>query len=104
MTRTARVAKGLLQRAKVVDWVEEQRRRKWRWAGHVARSDDGRWAVRMLDWAPMARARRVGRPVLRWEDNIANFAKELGINWRVHAQNRGDWEELESKFVQHGGT
>ena len=92
----------MLQRANVVDWVEEQRRRKRRWAGHVARRDDGRWTARMLDWAPVARSRRVGRPMLRWEDTIAEFAREIGINWREKAQDRRAWEELESRFVKHG--
>ena len=100
MVRTAQVATALLRRAKVVDWVEEQRRRKWRWAGHVARRDDGRWTARMLDWAPAARLRRVGRPTLRWEDSIANFAKDAGINWREKAQDRGEWEELEPIYVK----
>ena len=32
------------RKANVADWVEEQRKRKWRWAGHVIRRADGRWS------------------------------------------------------------
>ena len=45
-------------------WVEEQRRRKWHWAGHVARRTDGRWARLLLDWRPPGHRRR-GRPDTR---------------------------------------
>ena len=36
-----------------------------RWAGHVARMDEGRSAFKIL-----ARKRHLGRPRHRWEDNI----------------------------------
>ena len=41
--RVTREAVIAMDRAGIPDWVQEQRRRKWRWVGHVARRDDGRW-------------------------------------------------------------
>ena len=55
----------------------------------------------MLDWAPDAGSRRVGRPVLRWEDSILDFAKEVGVSWKIVAQDRGRWEKLEPEFVKY---
>ena len=84
---------------RVADWVEEQRRRKWRWAGHVARRDDGRWSKMMLDWVPVRGQRGAGRPVTRWEDPIAKYAKAKGFNWRECALDRDGWANLEKEFV-----
>jgi len=41
--RVTEEALAAMTRAGVPDWIEEQQRRKWRWAGHVCRRDDGRW-------------------------------------------------------------
>ena len=82
-------------RAKVVDLVEEQRRRQWRWAGHVARRTDGR---RPIDWEPVQGARRPGRPMTRWEDPLVRFAQEKGFSWRELAKNRSDWDQEEAEF------
>ena len=84
----------------MADWVSEQKRLKWRWAGHVARRDDGRWSRRLLDWVPSAGARRVGRPSRRWEDDLRAFGRSIGQDWEQIAQNRETWAELEDQFVQ----
>ena len=38
----------------IEDWVAAQRRKLFRWAGHVARRDDNRWSTLVLDWATEA--------------------------------------------------
>jgi hypothetical protein len=43
--------------------------RRMRWAGHVARTGEGRGAYRILVGSPEGR-RPFGRPRRRWEDNI----------------------------------
>ena len=82
----------------MADWVEEQIRLKWRWAGHVARWDDGRWSRRTLDWVPSA-SRRVGRPARRWEDDIKAFGQWCGKVWQNVAQDRDAWASLEGEYV-----
>ena len=83
----------------VAEWVLEQRRRKWRWAGHVVRRDDWRWTVRMAYWIPDGARRRRGRPATRWEDDLEAFAQHHGFKWETCARDRDAWESWESKFV-----
>ena len=56
----------------VPNWVEEVARRKFRWAGHVARRNDGRWTKLVLQWSISGRRDR-GRPVMRWSDSVEKF-------------------------------
>ena len=89
--------------AGVADWVLEQRRRKWRWAGHVARMGDRRWTKLLLDWCPSGDGtRRVGRPTMRWEDNLEEFAERRleGRRWTEAAKDRTLWKGLEADFVE----
>ena len=55
--------------------------RRLRWAGHVARMEDGRSAFNILAGKP-TRNRPLGRLRCRWEDNIRMDLKEIGINLR----------------------
>ena len=91
--------------AGVADWVSEQRRRKWRWAGHVTRMCDRRWTKLLLDWIPTGR-RRVGRPTMRWEDTLEEYAKRQldGQNWTTVAKTREMWRQLEDGFVMYVGS
>ena len=43
--------------------------RRLRWAGHVARMEEGRSVFKIL-----------GRPRRRWDDNIRVYLKEIGVN------------------------
>ena len=53
--------------------------RRLRWAGHVARMEEGRSAFKILTGKPTGK-RPLGRPRLRWEDNIRMDLEEIGIN------------------------
>ena len=57
-----------------------------RWAGHVARMGEDRGVHRVLVGKPEGK-RPLGRPRLRWEDNIKMDLQEVGVG-------RGDWMEL----------
>ena len=50
-----------------------------RWAGHVARMEEGRSAFIILTGKPTGK-RPLGRPRRRWEDNIRMDLEEIGIN------------------------
>jgi hypothetical protein len=57
--------------------------RRMRWAGHVARMEEGRGVYRVLVGRREGK-RPLGRPRCRWEDNIRMDLREIGIdeaNW-----------------------
>jgi hypothetical protein len=67
--------------------------RRMRWAGHVARVEEGRGVYRVLVGRPEGK-RLLGRPRRRWEDNIKLYLADIGIdgaNWIQLAQDRVKW-------------
>eukprot|EP00973_Karenia_brevis_P085151 11818440-Karenia_brevis.AAC.1 len=62
LRRATGISESLAQQYGVCDWVEEQKRRKWRLAGHTARRDDARWSWKLLSWLPAEGKRSLGRP------------------------------------------
>ena len=68
--------------------------KRFRWAGHVARMEEGMSAF--LTGKPTGK-RPLGRPRRRWEDNIRMDLEEIGINagnWVDSAQDRNYWRAL----------
>ena len=64
--------------------------RRLRWAGHVAKMEEGRSAFKILTGKPTGK-RPLGMPRRRWEDNIRMDLEEVGIsagNWVDSAQDR----------------
>ena len=67
--------------------------RRLRWAGHVARMEEGRSAFKIVTGKPTGK-RPLRRPRHRWEDNLRI---DLGIsagNWVDSAQDRNYWRAL----------
>jgi hypothetical protein len=67
--------------------------RRMRWAGHVARMGKVRAVYGVLVGKPEGR-RPLGRPKLRWEDNIRMDLQEVGfgvMDWIMLAQDRDMW-------------
>jgi hypothetical protein len=70
-------------------------------AGHVARMGEGRVVHRVLLGKPEGK-RPLGRPWLRWEDNIKMDLREVGCgcaDWRELAQDRDRWRVLVSAVM-----
>ena len=70
--------------------------RRLRWAGHVARIEEGWSAFKTLTGIP-ARKRPLRRPRRTWEGNIRMDLKEIGINtrnWVDLAQDRDYWRPV----------
>jgi hypothetical protein len=70
--------------------------RTLRWAGHVARMEEGRSAFKILTRTRTGK-RPLGRPRRRWEDNIRMDLREISIstrNWVVSAHDRDYWIAL----------
>ena len=70
--------------------------RRLRWAGHVARMEEGRSAFKILTSNPTGK-RPLRRLRRRWEDNIRMGLKDIVINtrnWVDVAQDRDYWRTL----------
>jgi hypothetical protein len=73
--------------------VSEIKLRRMRWAGHVARMEEGRGVYSVSVGRPEGK-RPLGRPRRRWENNIKMDLREIGIdeaNWIQLAQDRVQW-------------
>jgi hypothetical protein len=101
--RTTKVAEEHLHKSGLDDWVTAVRRKKWRWAGHLARRSDGRWDRRLLTWSPLEGRQNRGRPCKRWSSDLdAFFQKKAGYArnaWIDVAQDRAIWQMLEDEFI-----
>jgi hypothetical protein len=67
--------------------------RRLRWAGHMARMEEGRGVYRVLVGKTEIK-RPLGRPRRRWEDDIKLDLMEIvidGVNWIRLDQNRIQW-------------
>ena len=72
--------------------------RRLRWAGHVAKMEEGRSAFKILIGKPTGK-KPLGKPRRRWEDNIKIDLKEIGINkrnWVDSVQDKVYWRALVS--------
>ena len=70
--------------------------KRLRWAGNVARMEEGRSAFKILTGKPTGK-RPLGRPRRRWEDNIKMNLEEMGVNTRNcvgSTQDRDYWRAL----------
>jgi len=74
-----------------------------RWAGHIVRMQANLPCKKITLDKPEAR-RRMGRPNLRWLDEVMRDAERLGVrNWKSKAKDRDGWRRLlESAKTLHG--
>jgi hypothetical protein len=73
------------------------------WAGHVIRMDNNRTVKKVLDTKPIG-TRKIGRPKLRWEDDVIQDIKTLEVkNWRNLAMEKESWQTLLRKAKAHVG-
>ena len=80
-------------------WVIKSR--IMRWAGHVARMEEGRGVHKVLVGKPEGK-RPMGRPGRRWEDNIKMDLQEVGRgygDWIGLAQDMDRWRALVSAVM-----
>jgi len=63
-----------------------------RWLGHVERMSEERVVKRLYQNTPEG-SRSVGRPRLRWTDDVREDLRRMGVtNWRIRAHRRDDWK------------
>ena len=105
MIRTAHECEDVMREHGVPNWVEEVHRRKFRWAGRVARCEDKRWTREVMTWCLDGRRPRK-RPLTRWSDSLRHFFERLlGNNdgdkntWMILAKDDEAWRSLEDDYV-----
>ena len=84
--------------------VQVIKSRRMRWAGHVARMGEERDVYVVLVGKPEGR-RPLGRPRLRWVDNIRMDIQEVGceyMGWIGLAQDTDRWRRLVSAVTNLG--
>eukprot|EP00973_Karenia_brevis_P063206 8788013-Karenia_brevis.AAC.1 len=104
MKRVTHMAEDAMDKCGVEDWVTAQKRKKWKWAGHVARRTDQRWNRRFLNFAPASGHRKPGHPKKRWSDSIDHVLHARGHckgDWIQVALDREDWAALEAVYCSH---
>ena len=75
--------------------------RRLRWAGHVARMEEGRSLHKVLVGKREGK-RPLGRPRCRWEDDIKMDLQEVGRgcgDWMELAKDRDRWRALVSTVM-----
>jgi hypothetical protein len=71
------------------------------WLGHVERMPDRRVAKSIYKWKTYA-TRLKGRPRLRWEGDVRNDLKKMGVeNWKQRVQERNQWKEIIEQAKTH---
>lgn len=81
----------LLKQTGMEDVAASIIRRKWKWAGHIMRTEDERWVKRVLEWHPMT-SRRRGRPGTRWDQEFRERCG--GATWGRVARVRTEWKRM----------
>lgn len=66
--------------------------RKWNWVGHIIRCKDNRWTKRMMEWWPIEKKRKRGRPKTRWDEEMRKICGES--TWRRVVWERKEWKRM----------
>ncbi|CAI5455280.1 unnamed protein product [Caenorhabditis angaria] len=86
--------------SQVKDPLKHIRQQKLRWAGHIARRTDSRWTTTTLEWCPKDWKRPVGRPPMRWSDELRkNYCiydnnNKMVKHWTTRAKDRDLWRAV----------
>jgi len=81
----------LIKKKNIVRFIKSQR---LRWAAHVIRMDTTRIVKKVTEWEPRS-SRPVGRPRLRWLDQVEEDLKKMKVrNWREKCKDRRLWNEI----------
>jgi hypothetical protein len=76
--------------------IRQNKTRRMRWAGHVARMGEERNVYKVLMGKSEGK-RPLGRPRRRWEDGIRIEPREIGwgrVDWIQLAQDKDRWRAL----------
>jgi hypothetical protein len=85
------------------DTVKFIKSQRLRWAAHVMRMEKTRTTRKITEWIKYE-TRPVGRPRLRWMDQVEEDLKRMKIaGWRVKEEDRQDWNRIVGQTKTHPG-
>ena len=74
-----------------------------RWAAHVMKMENTRITRKITEWTPY-KTRTVGRPRLRWMDQVEEDLKRMKISgWRAKVEDRQEWNRIVEQTETHPG-
>ena len=83
--KTNQEIKDILKGHNIIGFIKKQR---LNWLGHVECTTEDNNVKKIKRWKPMSK-RRIGRPKLRWGDDVLEDIKTMNVrNWKNVAQNR----------------
>ena len=100
-----------LKQFKIRTWVEQARKRKWKFAAELySGCGERKWTHLALEWNPQIHhdparptaRRNPARPNLRWTDELHNFVKNRlrpTRTWNEVCPNPDFWKRCEDQFV-----
>jgi hypothetical protein len=84
----------------IVKFIKSQR---LRWAAHIMRMEETRTTRKITEWIPY-KTRPVGRPRLRWMDQVEEDLKRVRITgWRVKEEDREELSRIVEQTKTHPG-
>ena len=101
MPTTNEELENLIKKKNIVRFLKSHCR--LRWAAHVIRMDKTRTVKKLTEWESCS-SRPVGRPRLRWLDQVEEDLKKMkGRNWREKCKDRRLWNEIVKQDKTHQG-
>jgi hypothetical protein len=86
--------KKIIKHKNIINFIRAQR---LGWLGHVERMQETRMVRAIHSWKPISR-RPIGRPKIRWEDDVRKDIQKLKVpNWKILVQVRSRWKEFVEK-------
>ena len=90
----------LIKKKNIVRFIKSQR---LRWVVHVIRMDTTRTVKKLIEWEPYS-SRLVGRPRLRWLDQVEEDLKKMKVrNWREKCKDGRLWNKIVKQAKTHQG-
>ena len=89
--KTNQEINDILKGKNIIGFIKKQR---LNWLGHVERMNEDNNVKKIYRWKPIAK-RPIGRPKLRWEDDVSEDIKSLNVrNWKNETQDRERWKKV----------
>ena len=89
--KTNQEINDILKGQNIIGFIKKQR---LNWLGHVEHMAEDNNVQKINRWKPMSK-RPIGRPKIRWEDDVLEDIKSMNVcNWKNVAQNRDRWKKV----------